>query len=137
MPSPFVPEAFDDLLFTTTVDEECRRAAGSAETFAGLLGLADARHLLARHPRDLSAGERICLVMAIQLSAHPGLLLLDEPTRGLDPAARELVGQALTRAANAGAAVMFATHDHDFAQRFATRTLAMTAGRVSAPAVTS
>lgn len=131
-----VPEAFDDLLFTTTVEEECRRADGAAEAFTRFLGLADAKRLLARHPRDLSAGERLCLVIAIQLSARPGLLLVDEPTRGLDPAARELVGAALARAAASGTAVMVATHDAAFAERFATRSIAMDAGRIEAVAVT-
>ena len=131
-----VPEAFDDLLFTTTVADECRRADGAAETFARFLGLAAEHDLLARHPRDLSAGERLCLVIAIQLSAKPALLLVDEPARGLDPAARELVGAALTAAAASGTAVMIATHDREFADRFATRSIALNAGRIETAAVT-
>ena len=137
-----VPENFDDLLFTITVAEECRRAdrtltgASTAQTFAGLLGfdaVTDAAHLLQRHPRDLSAGERLCLVMAIQLAARPALLLVDEPTRGLDLGARTLVSAALVRAADHTGAVLFATHDDDFARGLATRTLLMHHGRLSAP----
>ncbi|TFB68031.1 ATP-binding cassette domain-containing protein [Cryobacterium sp. Hz9] len=137
-----VPENFDDLLFTITVAEECRRAdrnlagASTAQTFAGLLGfdaLTDAAHLLQRHPRDLSAGERLCLVMAIQLAARPALLLVDEPTRGLDLGARTLVSAALVRAAGHSRAVLFATHDEDFASGLATRTLLMHHGQLSAP----
>jgi energy-coupling factor transport system ATP-binding protein len=136
-----VPENFDDLLFTITVAEECRRAdrtltgASTAQTFAGLLGfdaVTDAAHLLQRHPRDLSAGERLCLVMAIQLAARPALLLVDEPTRGLDLGARTLVSAALVRAADHTGAVLFATHDDDFARGLATRTLLMHHGRLSA-----
>jgi energy-coupling factor transport system ATP-binding protein len=138
-----VPEAFDDLLFATTVAQECRRAdrhadasmASTADTFALLLGhdsAADLPELIARHPRDLSAGERLCLVMAIQLSAGPSVLLVDEPTRGLDEVARALVGSALVRTAASGATVMVATHDHGFATRFASRTISMKAGRVDA-----
>ncbi|MBG6058094.1 energy-coupling factor transporter ATP-binding protein EcfA2 [Cryobacterium sp. MP_M5] len=141
-----VPEHADDLLFSTTVAEECRRAdravrrteaAGDAQPtaarFAGLLGLdlASARHLLRRHPRDLSAGERLCLVIAIQLAAAPSVLLVDEPTRGLDPGARALVGAALLRAGRTASAVVFATHDRDFARTLATRTISMQAGRVA------
>jgi len=149
-----VPEAFDDLLFTTSVAEECRRAdrrasggdrssgrttTGTAATFLRLLGsdgsdrddeATDARRLLDRHPRDLSAGERLCLVIAIQLSARPRVLLIDEPTRGLDDRARALVADALRSAAAAGAAVLFATHDAAFAERVADRTLTMSAGRL-------
>ncbi|MEO5920873.1 MAG: ABC transporter ATP-binding protein [Pseudolysinimonas sp.] len=137
-----VPEAFDDLLFSTTVEEECRRAdrraigAPTAEVFARFLSVDSlgAPALLARHPRDLSAGERLCLVLAIQLSARPAVLLVDEPTRGLDAHARELVGGALVTATESGATVVVATHDGDFAERFATRSLSMEAGRVMAPA---
>ena len=60
----------------------------------------DTRSLMTRHPRDLSAGERLCLVLAIQLSARPRVLLVDEPSRGLDDAARRLVGEAMERAAD-------------------------------------
>lgn len=141
-----VPEHADDLLFSTTVAEECRRADRSvrrteaaraaqpaAARFAGLLGLdlVSAGHLLRRHPRDLSAGERLCLVIAIQLAAAPSLLLVDEPTRGLDPVARALVGAALLRAGRTASAVVFATHDRDFARDLATRTISMQAGRVA------
>ena len=68
--------------------------------------------------------------MAIQLSAGPRALLVDEPTRGLDEHARLLVGDALRSASAAGTAVLVATHDHDFAERHATRTVTMSAGRV-------
>ncbi|TFD60966.1 ABC transporter ATP-binding protein [Cryobacterium suzukii] len=149
-----VPENIDDLLFATTVAEECRRAdrglprftrtapattqrpVNTAALFAHLLGfetVTDAAHLLPRHPRDLSAGERLCLVLAIQLAVRPALLLVDEPTRGLDLAARALVRAALLTAAGHSSAVLFATHDDDFARGLATRTLRMQAGRLSEP----
>ncbi|TFC22599.1 ATP-binding cassette domain-containing protein [Cryobacterium glucosi] len=145
-----VPENFDDLFFATTVADECRRsdrstrrragrragfAPGStAGTFARLLGhdSAAAAPLLERHPRDLSAGQRLCLAIAIQLADTPALLLVDEPTRGLDAAARSLVGTALERASSRESAVLFATHDHDFSRFFATRTLHLEAGCLSA-----
>ncbi|HSP53109.1 MAG TPA: ATP-binding cassette domain-containing protein [Cryobacterium sp.] len=140
-----VPENFDDLLFAVTVAEECRRAdrrlrtapgTGTAARFANLLGLgsvAEAAHLMRRHPRDLSAGERLCLVMAIQLAAEPQLLLVDEPTRGLDPEARALVAAALLRASSDTSAVVFATHDRDFARSVATTTVVMDAGVLAEP----
>jgi len=141
-----VPEAFDDLLFATTVGQELARAdrrmtrtgVTSAERFTRFLGfdrVGDAADLLDRHPRDLSAGERLCLVLTLQLAAHPALLLVDEPSRGLDDVARRLVGEALSATAADGAAVMFATHDREFAARYATRTLAMAVARLRAEAL--
>lgn len=136
-----VPEAFDDLLFATTVEAECRRAdraarrKGTAELFTRLVGASspdERRALLDRHPRDLSAGQRLCLVLAIQLSARPRLLLIDEPSRGLDAAAQALVGGVLLEAAARGAAVVMATHDREFAARYATRTITMESGRLDA-----
>ena len=103
------------------------------ELVLGAGGEARVDALRSRHPRDLSAGERLCLVMAIQLSARPAVLLVDEPTRGLDAASRRLVGDALVAAARSGVAVMLATHDARFADRLATRTLAMADGRIDDP----
>ena len=140
-----VPEQFDDLFFSTSVEAECRRAdrrgnaGATAQLFAELL---DADHdrasdLASRHPRDLSAGERLCLALAIQLTAHPRVILIDEPSRGLDAAARALVGRAIVAAATRGAAVLMATHDEDFAATYSTRTIRMAAGRIEPVAVTS
>jgi energy-coupling factor transport system ATP-binding protein len=136
-----VPEAFDDLLFCPSVEAECRRAdrrgrEGTLSIFLGFLGVEPgsraAVDLAGRHPRDLSAGQRLCLVLALQLSARPAVLLVDEPTRGLDASARALVGAALTRAAGEGATVLMATHDRAFAAQFARREIGMAGGRVEA-----
>ncbi len=105
--------------------------------FLGFASADSAGDLLRRHPRDLSAGERLCLVLAIQLAAQPRVLLVDEPTRGLDAAARDLVGEALVAATASGAAVLVATHDAAFVEQFATRILSMKDGRVLAPAEVS
>jgi len=138
-----VPEEFDDMLFATSVAAECARAdrravaPGTAAAFFALLGSEDSgdiAELLGRHPRDLSAGQRLCLVIAIQLSARPRVLLIDEPTRGLDPASRALVGAALRAIAADGTAVVFATHDAEFAADYATRRIRMDGGRISEPA---
>jgi energy-coupling factor transporter ATP-binding protein EcfA2 len=131
-----VPEAFDDMLFAITVADECRRAdrrggTDTAALFSRLLG-ASVTALMERHPRDLSAGQRLCLVLAIQLSVGPRVLLVDEPSRGLDASARELVGGAIDEAAASGVAVVMATHDHDFAARFATRMIGIADGRIDA-----
>ncbi|QKJ18539.1 ATP-binding cassette domain-containing protein [Microbacterium hominis] len=122
-----VPDASDDLFVYDTVGAECARAdrrarAGAATTaarFGGFLGLSpDSLALaarLARHPRDLSVGERRLLALSIQLAGDPGVLLVDEPTRGLDPAARDDVLAALTALTRRGVAVLVASHEPEVA----------------------
>ena len=139
-----VPEQFDDLFFSTTIAAECHRAdrrnrpaTPTGETFAVLLGRDLDEGMLLRHPRDLSAGERLCLAVAIQLAPSPAVLLVDEPVRGLDAAARRLVGEALVAVADAGRVVLFATHDREFAARFADRELRLDHGIVSAASRTT
>lgn len=139
-----VPDASDDLFVCDTVDAECRRADrrarrgdsppvgdATARRFARFLGLepdgAAFAARRARHPRDLSVGERRCLALAVQLSGSPTVLLVDEPTRGLDPAARELVWSALASVADGGAAVLVASHEPEIAAA-ADRVLPMRAG---------
>ncbi|MEW1835627.1 ABC transporter ATP-binding protein [Microbacterium sp. NPDC079995] len=133
-----VPDASDDLFVRDTVEAECRhadrraRTTGTAALFLDQLGIAadspaaDALHQ--RHPLDLSAGQRRCLAIAIQCSQRPAALLVDEPTRGLDPAARALVATALVRTAETGTAVVFATHDAGLAGALADRTVRIEAG---------
>ncbi|MGI9113051.1 MAG: ABC transporter ATP-binding protein [Gaiellaceae bacterium] len=67
----------------------------------------------ARHPRDLSSGERERLAIAAVAVAEPDLLVLDEPTRGLDPDRKLELGRWLEEYAASGRAVLIATHDFE------------------------
>jgi len=78
-----------------------------------------------RHPRDLSVGERERVVLAACLAARPQVLLLDEPTRGMDPARRAALA-ALLR----GRTTLVATHDPEFAAAAADRVLRLVDGRL-------
>jgi energy-coupling factor transporter ATP-binding protein EcfA2 len=64
-----------------------------------------------RHPRDLSSGERERLGLAATAVSHPDLLVLDEPTRGVDPDRKAAIGEWLLARAAAGTAIVVATHD--------------------------
>lgn len=72
-----------------------------------------------RHPYDLSGGQRQLLALAKLLLIGPELLLLDEPTKGLDLASRRIIACALRDHAKAGGTVIMATHDLDFAEQVA------------------
>jgi energy-coupling factor transport system ATP-binding protein len=99
-----------------------------------LEGLAD------RHPLDLSVGQRERVAIAAILVAEPGVILLDEPTRGMDPEGASTLAGLLRRRAAEGAAVLVATHDPGFSAALADRRLVLRAGRLepaSRPAVTA
>jgi energy-coupling factor transporter ATP-binding protein EcfA2 len=87
-----------------------------------------------RNPRDLSGGERQRLALAIVTGSGeaPAVLALDEPTRGMDRAAKDELAQELKRRAAEGQAVIVATHDPEFAAACAERAVLMADGRVIA-----
>jgi len=103
------------------------------ELDAAALARAGLAHLADRHPRDLSGGERQRLALAIVSGGEPpAALCLDEPTRGMDRAAKGDLGAELRSAAAAGTAVLVATHDPEFAALTADRVVLLADGRVIA-----
>ncbi len=118
-----LPQNPKALLVAETVRDELMEWASTcgydevaAQEQAARLGLAG---LEARHPYDLSGGQRQLLALAKLLLIGPELLLLDEPTKGLDLASRRIIAHALRDHAQAGGAVIMATHDLDFAEQVA------------------
>jgi energy-coupling factor transport system ATP-binding protein len=81
-----------------------------------------------RHPRDLSSGERERLALAAVLVTEPDLLVLDEPTRGVDPERKRELAARL-RAEATRRATLLVTHDRVFARAVADRTVDLTAVR--------
>jgi energy-coupling factor transport system ATP-binding protein len=84
------------------------------------------------HPRDLSEGQRLALALAVVLVAGPGLVLLDEPTRGLDYGAKEALGTILRALAGQGRGVVLATHDVEVVAAVADRAVVLADGEVVA-----
>jgi energy-coupling factor transport system ATP-binding protein len=84
------------------------------------------------HPRDLSEGQRLALALAVVLATAPPVLLLDEPTRGLDYGAKARLAAVLTELAGRGHAVLLATHDVELAAEVADRTVVLADGEVVA-----
>jgi energy-coupling factor transport system ATP-binding protein len=70
--------------------------------------------LLHRHPRDLSVGERERVAIAAALAIEPAVLLLDEPTRGMDAAHRVTLARLIGERRARGLATVTATHDRGF-----------------------
>ncbi|WP_228083102.1 ABC transporter ATP-binding protein [Streptomyces profundus] len=129
-----VPQTASDLLYLETVAEECAAADVESDAEPGFC-----RALLERlapgidpaaHPRDLSEGQRLSLVLAVQLSAVPRIMLLDEPTRGLDYTAKAALGVMVRELAREGRAVVVATHDVEFVATVADRVIVMAEGEI-------
>ncbi|MFH9132654.1 ABC transporter ATP-binding protein [Streptomyces sp. NPDC017524] len=131
-----VPQEPRDLLYADTVAAECAAAdrdAGAAEGSCRALvsellpGVGDDTH-----PRDLSEGQRLALALALVLTGRPPLLLLDEPTRGLDYAAKARLVGVLRGLAAEGHAIVLATHDVELAAELAHRVVILAEGEVVA-----
>jgi energy-coupling factor transport system ATP-binding protein len=138
-----VPQTPTDLLYLESVKQELDQA--DTESGAVSDGV-PARTVLDRlapgipdttHPRDLSEGQKLALVLAIQLAAAPRVVLLDEPTRGLDYRAKgELIGIVDGLAAE-GRSIVVSTHDVEFAARAADRVVVMAEGDIVADGPTT
>ena len=136
-----VPQTATDLLYLDTVDGELVQADAESNVVTGT-----ARSLLERvlpgiagdaHPRDLSEGQRLALVLAVQLTAGPRVVLLDEPTRGLDYAAKEHLGHILSGLAQNGHCIVVSTHDVEFVASTTHRVIVMAEGEIVADGETA
>lgn len=131
-----VPQEPGDLLEATTVADECRasdRDAGcEAGTTRALLALMAPDVDDGTHPRDLSEGQRLLLALCVILAARPPLLLLDEPTRGLDYPTKARFARVLVDLADAGHSILLATHDVELVAEAADRVVILADGEVVA-----
>ncbi|MFJ9550781.1 ABC transporter ATP-binding protein [Streptomyces erythrochromogenes] len=136
-----VPQEPRDLLYADTVAAECAAADSDAGATPGTC-----RDLVSgllpdvpddTHPRDLSEGQRLALALALVLTGRPALLLLDEPTRGLDYAAKARLIEILRGLAADGHAVVLATHDVELAAELADRVVILAGGEVVADGPTA
>jgi energy-coupling factor transport system ATP-binding protein len=136
-----VPQEPRDLLYADTVAAECAAAdedagadAGTCRALVGRLlpGVPDTTH-----PRDLSEGQRLALALAVVLAARPPLVLLDEPTRGLDYAAKARLVDVVRALAAEGHAIVLATHDVELAAELAHRVVILADGEVVADGPTA
>lgn len=130
----YVPQDPTDLFYTDSVQAECAAAdhdtgqsPGSA--LARLEDLVDTVDP-STHPRDLSAGQQLALALAIQLAATAHIVLLDEPTRGLDYPGKVAFAGWLDRLAEAGCSILVATHDVEFVAIVGDRVIVLADGEV-------
>jgi len=132
----FIPQDAGDLLICESVAAECEQADLDNGISPGTT-LALYRTLMttpreSAHPRDLSEGQRLGLVLSIILSAKPKLIVLDEPTRGLDYEAKRTLIEILKELAKTERAVLLATHDVELVAELADRVLFISEGELIA-----
>ena len=124
------------LLYEQSVTAECdtsdREHGLPPGTTAAVLARIEPELPLLQHPSDLSEGQRLALALAIVLAPAPPLVLLDEPTRGLDYDAKARLAGLLRELAGDGHAVVLATHDVELVAEVATRAIVLADGDVVA-----
>ena len=132
-----MPQEPDSLLFAPTCASEVEatlRLLGRPDPAAVDRWLAPSSldDLADRHPRSLSVGQRQRVAIAAVAVGDAPVLVLDEPTRGIDATSRHALEQAVAEHAAGGGAVVLATHDIELAARVATRVVVLGDGDVVA-----
>jgi energy-coupling factor transport system ATP-binding protein len=129
-----VPQDAGMLLYGESVADECATADRETRldpgTTAAVLGEVLPAMPPDRHPRDLSEGQRLALALAVVLAPRPPLLLLDEPTRGLDYPSKHRLVATLRKLAADGVCVVVATHDVELVAQVATRAVVLAEGEI-------
>ena len=131
-----VPQKASDLLFLNSLGKELAESDSFSEVESGTTGRIFA-NLVGRvdpgiHPRDLSNGQQIALVLASQLTKNAPLILLDEPTRGLDYIAKQELAKALQKLKSEGKAILVASHDVEFLATTCDQVLVLEKGQLIA-----
>ena len=131
----YLPQNPTALLHRPTLISEVRltlERANEAEKPDVILQRLGLTEVADRYPRDLSCGERQRAALAAVLPGNPALVLLDEPTRGMDTAARDALINLIENLRDRGSAIVLATHDEDLREALANRVLEVSAGKVTA-----
>jgi energy-coupling factor transport system ATP-binding protein len=135
----YVPQNPNALLFAETVYEELlttlrnhRMAAGDApiapDVLLARLGLSSE---MSSYPRDLSAGQRERVALAAVLVTRPPIILLDEPTRGLDYLQKQTLMEQLKQWQDEGATIIVVSHDVELVAGYAERVILMAEGEIA------
>ena len=114
------------LMFTS--DIVCQEISTNAMQWISLFQM---EHLLQKHPYDLSGGEQQRLALLKLLDQQPEILLLDEPTKGMDEAAKKVLGEILLTLQKEGKTIIMVTHDITFAARYTNRCGLLFDGRLT------
>ncbi len=130
----FVPQEPSDLFYGSTVKQECEMADVDnqlpANSTLNTLRSLNSQINEKLHPRDLSEGQKLILAISIVLATNPKILILDEPTRGLDYQAKDALVGILRRLSSNGTTIIMATHDVELVAEFAVRVMVLAEGEL-------
>lgn len=122
-----LPQDAESVFIHETVGEELKGCEAAVEKLPF-----DLRPLYDRHPYDLSGGERQLVALCKALSTEPRLLIMDEPSKGLDARMKALLCDVIADLKNEGVTVLLITHDVEFAALCADRCALFARGRIAA-----
>lgn len=132
----FVPQEPADLLLHSTVQQECLFTDRNSQLPKGTTARMISQFLpeldFEISPNDLSEGQRLLLVLALTMSSAPKLLLLDEPTRGLDYDSKSRLLKVLRYISHGSTSVVIATHDVELVAELNARVIMLSAGEIIA-----
>ena len=122
-----LPQDAESVFLHMTVREELKGCEHAEELLSY-----DLRPLYERHPYDLSGGERQLVALCKALKNQPRLLLLDEPSKGLDPDSKRMLADVIRHLKGQGVTVLMVSHDVDFAALCADRCALLFDGGIAA-----
>ena len=114
-----LPQDPKSLFVKRTVREELEEMNGEGEKIREIAELCQISHLMDKHPYDLSGGEQQRTALAKVLLTEPRLLLLDEPTKGLDNFFKIRLAEMLCKLKERGITIVMVSHDVEFCAEYA------------------
>jgi len=128
----FLPQRPETMLAQSSVRQELQEMTADTAMLADIGAACRLTGLLDRHPYDLSSGERQRLVLAKVLLTQPEIILLDEPTKGLDAGFKPVLAGLLRQLAAKGCCVIMASHDIEFCAAHADSCALLFGGTIAA-----
>ena len=114
-----LPQDPKSLFVKNTVQEDLMEMTKDAGKIAEIAALCEIDHLMENHPQDLSGGEQQRTALAKVLLTEPRLLLLDEPTKGIDSFFKEKLARILSKLKKQGMTILMVSHDVEFCAKYA------------------